>query len=111
MRKYFLVIAVLSLASFKLYAQEKFKKVNFNEEFQKENQGKAEVEINEVKELIHIMIAITEIGLDNDDMVAQTGAYYEDVIQDFKIYKDEKIINIFDSLIKANPLNYIFFNW
>lgn len=108
MRKNFLLGVLLGLVSISTYAQEKFKQVNFDEKFKKENQGKAEIKINEVKELIHIMIAITEIGLENDDMVAQTGAYYKDVIQDFKPFKDEKIITKFDSLIKANPLNYIF---
>jgi hypothetical protein len=107
MRKKFLVV-LLSLVSINTFTQEKFKQVNFDEKFQKENQGKAEIKIDEVKELIHIMIAITEVGLENDDMVAQTGAYYKDVIQNFKPFKDEKIIKQFDSLIKANPLNYIF---
>lgn len=108
MRQHFLFAVLLSLASINTYAQEQFKQVNFDEKFKKENQGKAEVKINEVKELIHIMIAITEVGLENDDMVAQTGAYYKDIIQDFKPFKDEPIITTFDSLIKVNPLNYIF---
>ncbi|WP_442845680.1 DUF4932 domain-containing protein [Leeuwenhoekiella sp. H156] len=107
MRKIFFSI-VLCLIAFNIYAQEEYKKVDFDKKFKNEHQGKAEVEIHEVKELIHIMIAITEIGLENDDMVAQTGAYYKEVIQDFKPYKDEKIIKTFDSLIKVNPLNYIF---
>ena len=108
MRKHFLSILFLSLVAISASAQEKFRKVNFDETFKKENEGIAHIKIHEVKELIHIMIAITEVGLDNDDMVAQTGTYYEDVIQDFKEFKDERIINIFDSLIKTNPLNYIF---
>ncbi|MFB9108550.1 DUF4932 domain-containing protein [Flavobacterium gyeonganense] len=108
MRKNFLLAVLLNLASMSIYAQEKFKEVNFDEKFKKENQGKAEIKINEVKELIHIMIAITEVGLENDDMVAQTGTYYKDIIQDFKPFKDEQIITKFDSLMKANPLNYIF---
>ncbi len=103
-----LLVVLLSLISINTFAQEKFKKVNFSETFKNENQGKTEVKIDEVKELIHIMIAITQSGLENDDMVAQSGAYYIDVIQYFKLFKDEKIITQFDSLIKANPLNYIF---
>lgn len=108
MRKHFLFILFLSFVVINASAQNKLRKVNFDETFKKESEGKAEVEINEVKELIHIMIAITEVGLDNDDMVAQTGPYYEEVIQNFKEFKDEKIILKFDSLIMANPLNYIF---
>ena len=107
MRKNFLSL-VLCLVACNIYAQEEYKKVDFDEQFKNKHQGKAEVEINEVKELVHIMIAITEIGLDNDDMVAQTGDYYKDVIRNFETHKDEKIIRTFDSLIKVNPLNYIF---
>lgn len=87
-------------------AQEQ-KKVHFDEKFKKENQGKTKVEINEVKELLHIMIAITEIGLGNDDMVQQSGTYYQDVLNQFKSFKNEKIIGKFDSLIKANAINYV----
>lgn len=104
MRKIFLL--VLLLIMIRTYAQES-KKVNFDEEFKKENQGKTKVEINEVKELLHIMIAITEVGLDNDDMIQQSGPYYQDVLQQFKAFKDEKIIIKFDSLIKANATNYV----
>lgn len=88
--------------------QETFKKVNFDRNFKKENLGKAKVKIHEVKELLHIMIAITESGLANDDMVEQRGAYYKNVIQHFGPFKGEPVITRFDSLLKANPLNYIF---
>lgn len=106
-RKLILLSSIL-LSSFQLFAQKKFREVNFDDKFKKENQGKVKIEINELKELIHIMIAVTDSGLENDDMVAQNTDYYKDVLRNFKIYKDEKIIIKFDSLIKANPLNYIF---
>lgn len=83
------------------------KQVRFDEKFKKENQGKTKIEINEVKELLHIMIAITEVGLENDDMVQQTGTYYQDMLKQFKSFKDEKIIIKFDSLMKINPTNYV----
>jgi len=84
------------------------KKVNFDDKFKKENQGKSKVTIHEVKELLHIMIAITESGLDNDDMVNQEGEYYKGVIKYFEPFKNEPVILKFDSLMKSNPLNYIF---
>lgn len=84
------------------------KKVNFDNKFKKENQGKSSTVIHEVKELLHIMIAITELGLGNDDMVNQEGQYYKDLISQFKPFKNEPIILEFDSIIKANPVNYIF---
>jgi hypothetical protein len=96
------------LCSLGLFAQDEFKKANFSEKFKKENQGKVKIEIDEVKELLHIMIAITEVGLENDDMVAQTGDYYKDVIQNFKRFENEAIILKFDSIMKSNPVYYIF---
>ena len=94
-----MLIAIISQAQYK---------VDFTEKFKKKNQGKYKIEINEVKELIHIMIAITRSGLENDDMVAQKGKYYQDVIAHFKPYENEKIIKTFDSLIVASPFHYIF---
>jgi len=96
---------LLLLISFCSFAQEK---VMFSQKFKKENEGKAKIEINETKELLHIMIAITEVGLENDDMIEQSGEYYKDVLKNFKAFKNEKIIKKFDSLIKVNPTNYIF---
>ncbi|MEN2489679.1 DUF4932 domain-containing protein [Flavobacterium sp. B11] len=92
--------------SITVFAQEK---VNFTEEFKKENQGKSTVEINEVKELLTIMLAITDFGLENDDMFEQKGDYYQRVLKHFKPYKEEEIIKTMNSLLMKNPLEYIFF--
>jgi len=72
-----------------LLAQEK---VNFTKVFQQQNQGKYKVEVNELKELIHIMIAITKSGKENDDLVQQQGQYYKDILTYFKPYENEDII-------------------
>lgn len=72
---------VLLFISFFAQAQEK---VNFTEKFKKENQGKYQVEVNEVKELLQIMIAITKTGLENEDMMQQEGPYYQAVLKQFK---------------------------
>ncbi|MEG1385832.1 DUF4932 domain-containing protein [Algoriella sp.] len=101
------LILIFLIISISVNAQ-KLKKVNFDNNFKKEHQGKSNVEINEVKELLHIMIAITDAGLGNDDMINQSTPYYQELLKHFKPFKDESIIIKFDSLIKANPLNYIF---
>lgn len=67
-------------------------KVNFSEKFKRQNEGKYKVEINEVKELLQIMIAITPTGLANDDMVQQQGSYYQDVLQHFKNMKTNLLL-------------------
>lgn len=104
MRKLFLLLAT-ALTAGALHGQYK---VNFSEKFKKENQGNYKIEINEVKELIHVMIAVTPSGLENDDMVEQKGKYYQDVLAHFKPYANEKIIKTFDSLLVASLYNYIF---
>ena len=83
-------------------------KINFSEQFKKENKGKYKIEVNEVKELIQIMLAITKSGLENDDMFQQQGQYYKDMLAHFKPYEEEKIIKTFDSLMVSSPFNYIF---
>ena len=103
-----LILVLGAFISLNLNAQEKFQEVQFDEKFIDENKGKTEVEVNELKELIHIMIAITEVGLDNDNMVDQTTAYYDEVLETFLPFKEEAIIGTFDSLMVANPLHYIF---
>lgn len=97
--------ALLILTTFISFAQEK---VNFSEKFKKENQGKYKIEINELKELIHIMIAITSTGKENSDMIQQEGQYYKDVRSYFKPYENEAIIKTFDSLMSASLYNYVF---
>jgi len=106
MKKIILSVIILLITT-ALSAQ---KKVNFSEEFKKENQGKYKVEVNEVKELLIIMMSITDYGLGNDDMFEQKGDYYQRVLTHFKPYKDEPIIKIIDSLLQKSPLNYIFFS-
>ncbi|UTA68809.1 DUF4932 domain-containing protein [Emticicia sp. 21SJ11W-3] len=104
MRKNLFSILMIVI-SFTSFAQDK---VNFSEKFKKENQGKYKIEINEVKELINIMVAITNTGKENDDMVQQKGQYYQDLRTYFKPYENEKIIKTFDSLMVSSIFNYIF---
>lgn len=96
---------VFLLISFFAQAQEK---VNFTEKFKKENQGKYNIEVNEVKELLQIMIAITKTGLENDDMMQQEGPYYQSVMKQFKAYEKEPIIHTFDSLLIETLINNVF---
>lgn len=100
-----LLILLLVTGSLHVDAQEK---VNFDKAFQKSNQGKPRVEIPPLKELIHIMLAITKTGLSNDDMVDQKTEYYQDVLNHFRPFADEPIIKTFDSLLNVSLYYYIF---
>lgn len=101
-----IILSILFIAiGFSSFAQEK---VNFTEKFKRENHGKYKIEINELKELLHIMIAITNSGKENDDMIEQEGQYYKDVRSYFKPFENEPIIKTFDSLMNVSIYNYIF---
>lgn len=99
---FFTLFTFISLQSF---AQDN---VCFSQAYKTENQGKYKIEINELKELVHIMIAITQSGKENDDMIEQRGSYYQDILTHFAPYENEPIIKTFDSLMVASPYNYIF---
>lgn len=101
-----LIALLLTILTLSTFAQQP--KVKFSKAFAQANKGKFHVEVNEVKELLIIMQAITDYGLENDDMFEQKGKYYQDVIAHFKPFKKEGIIVKMDSLLKVTPLNYIF---
>ncbi|MBO9202095.1 MULTISPECIES: DUF4932 domain-containing protein [Niastella] len=102
------IIVTASLAWITTFSFAQDGKVNFTKAFQQQNTGRSRVEINEVKELVHIMIAVTKSGLGNDDMVQQEGGYYQDVLKQFKPFQNEPIIVTFDSLLQQNLINYVF---
>ncbi|MFX1706883.1 DUF4932 domain-containing protein [Chitinophaga sp. CC14] len=101
-----ILAALLAVIPACLFAQDG--DVNFSAAFKKENDRKSRIEINEVKELIHIMIAITPTGLGNDDMIQLKGPYYQDVLKQFAPYGKEPVIATFDSLLQKSPLHYVF---
>ncbi|HEY8893306.1 MAG TPA: DUF4932 domain-containing protein [Niastella sp.] len=105
MKKIIVTVSLVWSITFS-FAQDK--EMNFPKAFKQQNNGKCKVEINEVKELLHIMIAITKSGLGNDDMVQQKGTYYQDVIKQFKPFQNEPIIATFDSLLQQSLLYYVF---
>lgn len=83
-------------------------KANFDRAFQRANNGKSQVQTPPLKELLHIMLAITKTGIGNDDMVNQSGEYYQAVLKYYKPFANEPIIKTFDSLLNASLYNYIF---
>lgn len=105
MKKITILLLLLTTGLLRANAQEK---ASFDKAFQKANNGKSRIEIPPLKELLHIMLAITKTGLGNDDMVNQSGTYYQDVLKHFKPYANEPIIKTFDSLLNVSLYNYIF---
>ncbi|WP_412466892.1 DUF4932 domain-containing protein [Pedobacter sp. KLB.chiD] len=105
MKKITILLLLLTTGLLCANAQEK---ASFDKAFQRANNGKSRIEIPPLKELLHIMLAITKTGLSNDDMVNQSGSYYQDVLKHFKPYANEPIIKTFDSLLNVSLYHYIF---
>jgi hypothetical protein len=73
--------------------------VNFSKSYQKKYNGKIAVEIPEVYELVHILIANTKaIGRD----IAQDSIYFNAMKQWIEPYKEHIAIKTFDSVIQKN---------
>jgi hypothetical protein len=79
-------IVVLCLMSFTCQAQ------NFSDQYIAANKGKWSLEIPEVQELVHIVMAITPVGIADSNLVDHTTEYYQKVLAHFGKFKDEKIV-------------------
>jgi hypothetical protein len=80
-------------------------KVNYTKEYIEQNRGKWSVEINEVQELFQIIAVITPTGLaDTGSMIINhdNTDYYQSVIKQFLVFKEEPIVQKIDSLLKLN---------
>lgn len=73
----------------------------FSSEYIALHKEKWSVEIPEVQELVHIIIAISTTGIADSNMVEHEGEYYQKVIKHFLKYKDEKIVQKMDSILKG----------
>lgn len=72
----------------------------FSDQYVRAHQGKYFVEVPEVQELVHIAFALTPTGLADKNMVEHSTAYYQEVMQHFKLYSKEPIIAELDKLLQ-----------
>lgn len=89
----------------KLFAQDNT--VNFNTDYRKNNDNTVLIEIPEVQELTLIMMAITEKGLKDSNMVNHTSRYHQEVLNHFLPYKDHQAIKTFNALLDESLIYYI----
>ncbi|NAS30492.1 DUF4932 domain-containing protein [Flavobacteriaceae bacterium R38] len=75
------------------------KNVTFSDDYIEANQGKFIIEIPEVHELVNIMVAISEIGQLDGNMVDLTTAYHKEVLDYFLPYKDHPAMKKINELI------------
>ena len=73
---------------------------SFDEEYILANRGRHSIEVPEVQELVHIIMALTEKGIEDRNLVNQEGEYYQKVMQKFRPYKDDPIVLNMNSLLE-----------
>ncbi|PRY10334.1 uncharacterized protein DUF4932 [Pontibacter ummariensis] len=70
------------------------KNVNFSKKYIRENEGKFAVEVPEVHELANILVAISNIGQQDSNMVDMTTPYHKEVMAHFSPYKNHPIMDV-----------------
>ncbi len=101
----FLIIVLSTFNFVCLYGQENA--VWFNEAYIKLNDNKVNIEIPEIQELTLIMMAITDHGLKDSNMVNHKNSYHQEVLSHFSKFKDHEAIKICDSLLQKSLIYYI----
>jgi len=76
------------------------KNVNFTDEYIAAHNGKHDVKIPEVHELANILVALSDIGRIDSNLVDMTTPYYQDVIRHFLPYRHHSIVNLVDKHIR-----------
>ena len=75
---------------------------SFDQEYIRANKGKYSIEVPEVQELVHIIMALTVKGMEDRNLINQEGNYYQQVIQKFGSYKDDPVV------LNMNSLRFLF---
>ncbi len=74
----------------------------FDETYRKTNRGKISIEIPEVYELVNVAIALTDLGLKNNNYVFQKSEYYKEMREWFDPFKEDRLVVKLDSLFRQN---------
>ena len=78
----------------------------FNNDYIRLHNNKAIIEIPEVYELVNIIFSLTNIGLDDRRISNFETIYYKDFLKWFSLFKKEKIVLVFDSIIQKDFNKY-----
>lgn len=78
----------------------------FTKEYKKINNGKYKFLVPEVHELVYIMIALTNKGLTDENLISKETPYYKDVIKHFSSFKDEPVIKEMNKIITDDWIGY-----
>ncbi len=77
------------------------KAVSFSEDYIKRHKGKYTVDNPETHELVNIMVALTESGRIDSNMVNMKTMYHKDVMNHFNKFSNHPVIDTFNQHIKG----------
>lgn len=78
----------------------------FTPQFIKTQKGKSEFLVPEVKELVHVLMALTPTGLRDSNLVNHQTPYYKKVLEQFGGYQNEPVVQDIEKLLSASWINY-----
>lgn len=79
----------------------------FDRNYKKTHNGKMFVEIPEVYELFHVIMALTDFAKSDEDFIEREPIYYKQVIDYFDSYKNDSLVSKFDELLKVDLMYYV----
>jgi hypothetical protein len=78
------------------------KKAQFTDSYIQLMQDSVTYEIPEVQELVHIIFAITPLGLQSEEIIDRDTEYYKEVLHHFLPFNEEKIVKKINKHLKRN---------
>ncbi len=78
----------------------------FSKNYIEKNNNKTLIEIPEFYEFMNVVLALTDKGMNDTNMVTHSSAYHKETIDWFANYSNEKVIQSIDSLLKSDYWNY-----
>lgn len=80
---------------------------SFDKEYILANKGRHSIEVPEVQELVHIVMALTARGIEDENLVNHEGSYYQKVIANFGKYKNDPVVLNLNSLLEKGMYNIL----
>ena len=86
----------------------KTKRVDFTENYIKENKGSYKVFSKKTLELVNVGIALSEFGRKDDDLIFKRSDYYKKVLNYFESYKNHPLIDSLNFNLQKNKNDYYY---
>ena len=74
-------------------------KANYSNKFQSKKKGRIDFSVPELYELVNVVVALTNKGIEDKERVNKNTEYYKSVIGNFSSYRDHDIVERFNKFI------------